>query len=527
MVDFEEARRPRFDWNVRDAGAVAGFMVLVLVLLLLIPPHGILSDNEENYFALAKRFVDGSTSPQKTAVFNSSRHRMLSDLTLGCLVSAIGFTPTQVITRLLAVAGYAFTLSGLFGVFGLSALDAALAVMGMALIGQDIIGLEWLFGGYEAKVAAYVLVLAALRLVLVRQRLTSAMLLFAVATYVHFLVGGFWCMAALVLQLLDRPRDFRRVASSAALYMLLIMPQLGLIGWSRFADASAERATDVPPPDVIYSIIREPHHQSPFLSWAYFRDRWLPGYVMAAPMLAACLWVAWRGETRRVRIVAVWLSGLLAYLFLVLGPKYLDRHSGALGKLYLFRPSSLILLLWLLLALAVPAMMIGSRAWTLRVSLLAAIGPFFLYTQGGELARTIAASEALEHEKRTLVSAITRLVAAGDVVLIDPDVEPLLLDFERRTGRPTLVMWKFAPTNDAELITWYRRVELRRTLFEHGCGPGLNAANIAYLLTTAARAAGLAAGCGPEAFRAERWVLLRREIRDNASASSNPLALIP
>jgi hypothetical protein len=28
----------------------------------------------------------------------------------------------------------------------------------------------------------------------------------------------------------------------------------------------------VPPPDVIYSIIREPHHQSPFLSWSYFRD---------------------------------------------------------------------------------------------------------------------------------------------------------------------------------------------------------------------------------------------------------------
>ena len=35
-----------------------------------------------------------------------------------------------------------------------------LAVMAMALLGQDIVGGEWLFGGYEAKVAAYVLVLA-------------------------------------------------------------------------------------------------------------------------------------------------------------------------------------------------------------------------------------------------------------------------------------------------------------------------------------------------------------------------------
>ena len=104
----------------------------------------------------------------------------------------------------------------------------------------------------------------------------------------------------------------------------------------------------------------------PFLSWAYFRDHWLPGYIMALPMLLACLWVARRGESRFLRVVAIWLAGLLAYLFFVLGPKFLDRNSGGLGKFSLFRPSSLILLLWLLLALAVAAMMLGSRIWILR-----------------------------------------------------------------------------------------------------------------------------------------------------------------
>ena len=104
----------------------------------------------------------------------------------------------------------------------------------------------------------------------------------------------------------------------------------------------------------------------PFLSWAYFRDHWLPGHIMALPMLLACLWVARRGESRFLRVVAIWLAGLLAYLFFVLGPKFLDRNSGGLGKFSLFRPSSLILLLWLLLALAVAAMMLGSRIWILR-----------------------------------------------------------------------------------------------------------------------------------------------------------------
>lgn len=103
------------------------------------------------------------------------------------------------------------------------------------------------------------------------------------------------------------------------------------------------------------------------------------------------------------------------------------------------------------------------------------------------------------------------MVAPGDVVLIDPDIEMQLLDFERRTGRPTLVSWKFASPNDRELVVWYRWVELRRALFAQGCGSGMTLSDVQYLLTTPASAPRLAASCGPEAFRVGQWVLLRRE----------------
>ena len=219
MVDSGEGRSASLGRIARCAN-LAGIIVLVLVLTLLIPPHGILSDNEENYFALAERFVDGSAWPGTTAVFDASRHRMLSDVTLGYLVSTVGFVPAQVLTRLLAIVGYTLTLPALFRVLGLSALDAALAVMAMALVGQDIIGGEWLFDGYEAKVTAYVLVLAAITLVLAREQLIVAALVFAASTYFHFLVGGFWFLAAMALRLLERPRDLRRVALATALYGL-------------------------------------------------------------------------------------------------------------------------------------------------------------------------------------------------------------------------------------------------------------------------------------------------------------------
>ena len=96
----------------------------------------------------------------------------------------------------------------------------------------------------------------------------------------------------MVLRLLDRPQDVRRVLLAVAFYGLLVAPLCGIIICSRLADASAALAQDVPSPDVIYSIIREPHHQSPFLTWSYFQDRWLPGYIMAAPMLLFCVWLA-------------------------------------------------------------------------------------------------------------------------------------------------------------------------------------------------------------------------------------------
>jgi hypothetical protein len=505
--------RPAVTWSRQglagSRGAIGGIL-LVVVLLSLIPPYGLLSENEENYFALAERFVAGSAWPRETAVFDASPHRALSDGTLGALVSAIGYTPAQIAARLLTVAGYALVLPSLFSVLALSALDAAVVVMSMALLGQDIVGGGWLFSGYEAKVAAYILVLWALYLVLVEERLTVAALLFVAATYFHFLVGGFWLVAAMALRLIDAPRDLRRVAGAVALYLTLVAPLCGVIAWSRLADHSAALAHDVPPPNVIYSIIREPHHQSPFLSWQYFRDHWLPGYVMATAMAFGCIWLARNGATRRLRVLAVWLGSLLAYLFLVLGPKFLDRDSGALGKFYLFRPSSLIEFLWLMLVLAAAVQTAGKHARLLRAVLLATIAPMFVYVQGGRLLRDIDASRAVEAQKAVLAAAVTRLTAPGDVVLVDPEVEMQWLDFERRTGRPTWVMWKFAPTNDAELIAWYRRIELRKAVFEEGCGADIGIARPAFLLTTPATASRLAASCGPEVFRGGQWVLVGR-----------------
>ena len=153
-------------------------------------------------------------------------------------------------TRLFAVAGYTLVLPRLFGAFALSAVDAVIVVMAMALIGQDIVGGEWLFGDYEAQGGGLYSRPLGSPPRIDQRTPTTAALLWSLATYFHFLVGGFWFVAVMALRLLDR-RDLRHVATTAFLYILAGCAAARRHRWSRLADNSAALATDIPPPDVI------------------------------------------------------------------------------------------------------------------------------------------------------------------------------------------------------------------------------------------------------------------------------------
>jgi hypothetical protein len=276
---------PRQGWAEHPALST---LLLFLLLLCLLPPDAVLSDNEENYFQLGAHFVSAAPISPYSAVFDGSWHRALSDFLLGGLVHLVGFTAAQIATRTLAALAYAATLRALFGRLGLSTLDAVLVIAIFALMGQTLVGGEWLFNGYEAKVAAYVLVLAGLAMVLDGRQFPAA-LLFAAATYFHFLVGGFWFLAAGLLAVIRDRRDWRRLVKPTVLFAALVAPLLGLIATTRMLGQSSVADNTLPAPDVIYSIIRAPHHATPFLSLESFASEWLPGLMLAGGMLAASM----------------------------------------------------------------------------------------------------------------------------------------------------------------------------------------------------------------------------------------------
>jgi hypothetical protein len=483
--------------------------MLFFVLLLLMPPDGLLTDNEENYFQLAAQAVATAAPAPNSAVFDASPHRFLSEFLLGNMIRHLGFETTQIITRTATAAAFAVLLPVMLRAFALTALDGVIVVVIFALAGQSLMGDEWIFHGFESKVVAYGFVMIAFWSARMRRGLIPATALCVTATYFHFLVGTFWFGAILLLRLIGNRRELVPIVIAGIAFVVMTIPLTGMLLWTRLHAETLAVLLDTPPPDVIFSLIREPWHAAPFTSRYDFVIHWLPGFLLAGGMLAGCILIARTATSASQRTISVWLALLLAYLFLALIPVFIERHTGAMGKFYPFRPSALILLFWLALCVAWLNTIVTEHARAIKLLMLALIAPSFLVASTLRISHDLDDRKNFATDKQSLVAYLSKISDRQAVVLIDPAIEASFLDFERQTSRPSLISWKFAPTNDPELREWYRRMEFRRAVFHDGC-TSPSEYSVAFLLATPADAGALAPSCGPVVLEMQHWRLIQR-----------------
>jgi hypothetical protein len=210
------------------------------------------------------------------------------------------------------------------------------------------------------------------------------------------------------------------------------------------------------------------------------------------------------------------VAGCCAWLLLALAASWPDRATGVLGKLYLFRPSSLTLLL-ACLAAAMLAREALPRGTANLVRRLVALGAVALFAWHAAHADAKAAREQrLSPAMRDAVAAVRRITAPGDVVVVEPvdDFRFPYVRMERLLDRPTLVSWKFVPTNAAEIYRWWDLWRLRLRLFDAGCAGGTAGIPIRYLLVLHPGTLGRVADCGEVAWSNGTEALVRVEPRD-------------
>lgn len=422
--------------------------------------------NEENYFQLAYRAFAPAKFSQFSAVFDSSHARVVPLYLLGAVVQLLGYDGAHAVGRVLMTVLYAAGLAYFFSALRLSVWDALLVLVLFLAAGQELFGGEWLFDGLESKTVAYALVFFAFGLAL-RRRWIAAIVVGGAATYMHFLVGGFWTGVILIGQWLET-RSWRELLRGLAIYVVLALPLAGLIFWDELAWAGTP-GTDLA--DKIYAS-RNMLHIVPFTQLGQLWD-WLPGLVNAFVLLVALVVVASRHRDRSAEVTLVLRAAIvgLAFLLAALGPAYLDRHTEMLGKLFLFRPSSLALLLALTVIVALLFGRLSEQAAAVKALILCALVIAFSWTLVKKNVEWMRHTAAAFPERSELIAAVAEHTAPGDLVLLDPELDGNrdYMTLVRLLPRPTLVNWKFVPTNPSEIIRWQSYMDLRKELFANGC----------------------------------------------------------
>ena len=449
-------------------------LAVAVVLTLQIEPIRGWGGNEIHYFDLGLRSVRPEQFGPNHAAFDHSVARFASFAILGGMVDFFGYDIGLIILRFIAIVAYAIAFAYLARCLKLSRAETLVALMLFILVGQSYFADEWLFAGVEGKVFAYAAIFASIGLAW-RDKDLAAVGVAALATYLHFLVGGFWAGAVIGLIGL-KTGNVLRMGGALLVYTVLCLPILAILLYEWFF---------APMPDIsdldltinqIYSAFRNPHHVAPFLPGQL--RAWLPGisWMAAATCLMAIL--AWQEDSER-RVLARWLLVMYTYLILSFVLSYFDRHTYLLGPLILFRPNSLILLLTIMLgALWLRQALRGDGARTLAIITLA-VGIGFAVPRAASLADTLLSPQLpltrmLTPNERELIAWLRGNTPPDATVVIEPtartDWMVPWLAFERLIDRPTLVNFKFVPTHKADIARWYRLVRWRKAVFEGDCG---------------------------------------------------------
>lgn len=438
------------------------FFIIACLLTILAFPNDLIS-NEENYYQLSYKRVNPSAFPMFSAVFDSSNGRIVSELLLGNLVAYFDYDGAFIVGRLIAIVGFSLALATLFAQLGLRVIEAILFLSLFVLNGQQLFGGEWLFQAFGPKIPAYIFAIFAISLYL-KQRYLWALAALVLATYFHFLVGLFWTIFIFSSVLITH-RKTVPIIKYAAIYIVATLPLVYLLLPDLMSPAAEFKGMSA---DYIYASIRAPHHIAPFQDLVQFLTDWLPGIIeLALLLLFAATFFKYFPNSKIALLTIVTLSYLAVFLVIA----YLDRDTFFFAKFYLFRPTSLGLLLALISAATILKAHIDEKATPAYIALSLFIAFVVFEPIATKEARAFISDYSASIVTDELKTKIAEQTEPNDIILIDP-----VLGFKqagvkaiRELERPTLVSWKFVPTTKVEIIKWYDLYTKKTDYFTAGC----------------------------------------------------------
>jgi hypothetical protein len=297
---------PRVAWSerlVRVLSKPAVSFALAFASIALVWAEPVPSGNEHDYLAMLKSFWDPAFLAGDWSFSPTLPDRYAFDLVFGTLAA---FVPVEVLGWAGRLACWALALVALFrigGRLGLSRAMATLAIAGWVLVGQSLVGREWMVGTFEAKAVAWVLFLFALDGAF-QARWGRTAVLAGLAITMHPAAGGI-AAAALGGAALAVHRPRRDLLKPALLGLVAALPGLAQ-AWYMVAFSDPASSDD----------------------WAFLSSTLLeavldlpnfPRLDLALSVVTLALALAWTWRRRAERAFALlfWLNVLLLPVFLV------------------------------------------------------------------------------------------------------------------------------------------------------------------------------------------------------------------
>lgn len=430
---------------------------LILFVLLVSHKWGIdLSGGEAHYLAYAKHYMDPEWIPGSFTFSEEPGSRMLFQLVFGTLARYFDWSTQVGLFRLFNFLLYAVFLGRLVRYLGIPNWITFIVFEIYLVATQCFFASEWIFISFEPKTMAYACLFAGTLGWLKGAWRTSAWWM-TLATYFHFLVGGWFMLTIAIVSLFQRKG--RKTIRMIIWYAIGIAPLLLYI-YSVVATVPDEqngiRA------DWIYVYYRLPHHLGLFKTVPYFIQTHLTG-VLWTLFWWVLIWSqrrVWQGS-RPWHLLRQLHSamGLFMVVFLIVAwvdATFLDHSGGLLLKSYPFRQDALFKLFTFLLFAFWIYRFFQNRKWLRYL----AWSPVLL------LILTIAQTNNNINRNKRFVNrpeyfALTNWIEENTPnrsILVPyhiPENERISLGLF--SGRDPWVEWKFVPAGTEKIYPWYNR----------------------------------------------------------------------
>lgn len=432
--------------------------------------------NEEIYFGLAKAYMDPDWIPGNTLFNDFPGTRILFQSIFGWILKYLSFEQLAFTGRL---TGFILLSIPLASITRYLKIHNAVVIFWFTVFLapqktffyitlQSFFAGEWVFGGFETKILAYVLVFWSVWF-LFKKNYLWAILTGVFSIYWHMLVGGWYCLYLFIFLIILYGLN-RRIMIYWFISGLLLLP-LVIYLYSGLMTGSENQINGVNIGQ-IYAYIRNPHHIGILKSWDYFFHYHAGKVLIALAALGLAVFIYRKKIPRDIKWINTFLIIILIQnlLFLVVA---LFDPNGTIAKFYPWRGSTMAMFFFQLATLIFIREVGLSKLFKYLKYKLIVYNSFRFYRNqlvfllllsfAILLYRVINrynASQQKELPRKEVISlseSLNTLSVKGERFMFLGEESLLNISIPRRSERDIYYMFRCVPSRSSDIYDWYMR----------------------------------------------------------------------